>query len=57
MKESTSLLAAHLCVRIAEHKSNCSEEITLPGAVAAHDDIVLRRKWLDHRLLLVAGEF
>ena len=41
MEERTSLLATHLCVRIAEYESDCSEEITLPRAVAPHDDIVL----------------
>ena len=54
MEERTSLLATHLRVRIAEHKSYCREEITLPGAVAPHNDIVLGRKWFDYRLLLIA---
>ena len=54
MQERTSLLATHLGIRIAEHKSYGGEEITLSRAIATHNDVVLGRKRFDNGLLLVA---
>ena len=54
MQERTSLLATHLGIRIAKHKSYCGEKIALSRAIATHNDIVLGRKRFDNGLLLVA---
>lgn len=54
MKKSASLFAPHLRICIAENKTDGGKEVTLPGAVAPYDDIVLRREGLDDRLVFVA---
>lgn len=54
MKESLSLFATHLCVRITEHEANRGEEVALPRAIAANDDIVFGREGLDDGLIFVA---
>lgn len=55
MKQGLSLFPAHLRVGIAEHESNCGEEVTLAGAISPDDDIMLWRKGFDHRLLAIAA--
>lgn len=54
MKKGLAFLSAQVGVSIAENESNGREEVTLSGAIATNDDIMLRREWLDDRLVLVA---
>jgi len=54
VKERLSLFGAHLCVGIAEHESDCREEITLARSVAPNDYIVLWGEGLDDCLIFVA---
>lgn len=56
MKQGLPLLFAHLSIGITQHESNGSKEVTLPGAISSHDDIMLGRKGLDDGLFLVAGK-
>ena len=55
MQESLSLLSTHMSVGIAEDKANSSKEVTLPGPIAADDDIMLGREWLDDRLIFITA--
>jgi hypothetical protein len=41
-------------VGIAQDKANGREEVTLARSIAADNDIVFGRKWLDNGLVLVA---
>lgn len=54
MKESLSLFSTHMSVGITENKTDGGEEVAFPGSIAADDDIVLGREWLDDRLILIA---
>jgi hypothetical protein len=54
VKKGLTLLSAHMSVGIAEDEANGREEITLPRPIAADDDIMLGREWLDDRLVFVA---
>ena len=56
MKKSIALFATHLCVSIAENKSDSGEEVALPRAVAPNDDIVLWRERINRSLIFVALE-
>ena len=54
MKKGLAFLSAQVGVSIAEDETNGREEVTLSGAIATNDDIMLRGEWLDDRLVLVA---
>lgn len=54
MKKRLPLFATHLCVRIAEHKTDSCEEITLPRSIASDNNIVFWRERLDDCLIFVA---
>lgn len=54
MEESAPLFAPHLCISIAEYETDGGEEIALPRAIAANDNVVFRRERLDDCLILVA---
>ena len=56
VKKSASLFPAHLCIGIAEDKSDGSEEITLSRAITPYDDIMFRGEGFDDSLILVAGK-
>ena len=56
VEEGTPFFAAHLRVRIAKNKSDCREEIALPGTITPHDYIVFWRKGFDDGLFFVAME-
>lgn len=43
-----------MSVGIAEDKANSREEVTLPGTIAADNDVVLGGEWLNNRLIFVA---
>ena len=49
-----TLLSAEMSVGIAEDEANGREEITLPGTIAADDDVVFGGEWLNDRLIFVA---
>lgn len=53
MEQGLTFLARHVRVGITQNESDRGEEIRLARAVAAHDNIVLRGKSIDERLLLV----
>jgi hypothetical protein len=53
VQKRLSLLAAHARVCITEYKSNCGEKITLAGAIAADNNIVLRGERFNDGLFLV----
>lgn len=55
MQKSLALLPAEMSVGIAEDESNGREEVTLPGTIAADNDVVFGGEWLDNRLIFVAG--
>ena len=57
MKQCLPFFATHLCISITEDKSDGCEEVALSRAIVANDDIVLRGKGLDHRLLLIAKPY
>ena len=44
-----------MSVGIAENEANGREEVTLPGTIAADNDVVFGGEWLDDRLIFVAG--
>lgn len=43
-----------MSVGIAEDEANGREEVTLPGTIAADNDVVFWGEWLDDRLIFVA---
>lgn len=43
-----------MSVGIAEDEANGREEVTLPGTIAADNDVVFGGEWLDDRLVFVA---
>jgi hypothetical protein len=44
-----------MSVGIAQDEANGREEVTLPGTIAADNDVVFGGEWLDDRLIFVAG--
>ena len=54
MQESLTFLSAEMSVGIAEDEANSREEVTLPGTIAADNDVVFGREWLNDRLIFVA---
>jgi hypothetical protein len=55
VEKGLPLLAAHVCVGIAEDESNGGEEVTLARTIAPDDDIGPGREGLDDGLILVAA--
>lgn len=56
MQKCAPLFTAHLGVSVAEHEAYCRKEVTFPRAIAANDDIMLRRKGLNYCLVFIADE-
>lgn len=54
MQKSLALLPAEMSIGIAEDEANGREEVTLPGTIAADNDVVFGGEWLDDRLIFVA---
>jgi len=54
MQKGLTLLSAKMSIGITKDKTDGREEVTLAGTIAANNDIVFGRKWLDNRLVLVA---
>lgn len=50
------LLRAQRLEVVGEHQLDGEEEVALAAAIAAHDDVVLRREVVDLRQLRVAAE-
>lgn len=53
MEKSLTLLAAHLCVCIAQHETNGGKKVALARTVTADDDIVFGREGFNDSLVLV----
>jgi len=54
MKKRLPLFSSHLSVGITEDELYSLEEVTLPRAIAADNNIVLRREGFGNSLVLVA---
>ena len=54
MQKSLALLPTEMSVGIAEDEADGREEVTLPGTIAADNDVVFGGEWLNNRLIFVA---
>ena len=56
MKKCLPFLPSHLCIGVAEDKTNGRKEVTLSRAISSDDNVVFGGEGLNHGLLAIATE-